>query len=192
MTEELSKGNHKAQLGFALLETIANLAISALLISGVVTSIHQLLFQGGDTRDNMMSTQFVQNCGHWIKRDILMSQSIMPGDDPDTADNETMTLCWVGAIREDGQSNHYTDFYEVRYFIENNELRRNEHITTKKYDSDGNLLDTTENQGTSLISENITDMVVNSVNGTITLSITALVGDIQTQKNYEVMPRALE
>ncbi len=192
MIKELSKKYHQAQLGFTLLEIVASLAISALIMSGAVTSIHQLLFQESATRDNMMSTQFVQNCGHWIKRDILMSQSIMPGDNPDTADNETMTLYWVGAGREDAQSNDCIDFYEVRYFIENNELRRNEHVTTKKYDSNGDLLDTTENQGTSLISENITDVVVNSVNGTTTLSITAWVGDIQTQKNYEIMPRAFE
>ena len=112
------------------------------------------MFRGNDIRENMDSTQFVQNTGNWVQRDVLMTQSIEPGDNPATAENETMTLYWTGASRKDG-SDDCIDYYEVSYYIDSEELRRKEHVTTEVFDSDGDYVETIEDEKSFLRNENI-------------------------------------
>ena len=183
---------HKNQRGFTLIETVVSLAISSIIIVGLVISINQIMFQGTEVRADMESTQFVQNTGSWLRQDILMSQSILPGDNPATDENEMMTLYWTSASYKDAQDNDCIDYYEVSFYLNGEELRRKEQVTTNVYNPNGSLIETTENQGISLISDNITEFTLNSDNNTQVLSITALVGDAQTVNTYEIFPRALD
>lgn len=180
------------QRGFTLIEMIVVVAISSFLMTGIVISLHQITVHGEDVREDMQSTQFVQNTGSWISRDLLTSQEIQSGDNPLTAQDETITLYWTSASYKDASNNDWIDYYEVSYYLDGLELRREEHVTTKVYDPNGSLIETTENQGIALISDNITDFSVNSENITMVLSITALVGDAQTEQTYEIYPRALD
>ena len=140
----------------------------------------------------MRSIQYVQNTGSWLRLDALKSQIIVPGDNPSTGENETMTLYWAGASRKDAGDNDCLDYYEVSYYINSEELRRKEHITTNVYDSDGNFIETIENESTTFISDNISDLTVVSDNVSLIVSITSLVDDAETQKVYEVLPRAIK
>ena len=149
----------KNQLGLTLIETVVSLAISTAIIAGTVTSLNHLMFRGNDIRENMDSTQFVQNTGNWVRRDVLMTQSIEPGDNPATAENETMTLYWTGASRKDG-SDDCIDYYEVSYYIDSEELRRKEHVTTEVYDSDGDYVETIEDETVAFIADGITDFSI--------------------------------
>jgi hypothetical protein len=76
--------------------------------------------------------------------------------------------------------------------LDDQELQRNEYITTKVYNPNGSLLDIIGNQSTTLISDNISSFTVNSDNGTLAFSLTALVGDAETEQTYEIFPRALD
>jgi prepilin-type N-terminal cleavage/methylation domain-containing protein len=192
MMKRLIKKFGGNQRGFTLIEMVVTLAISSIIIVGLVISINQIMFQGGEVRADMESTQFVQNSGSWLRQDILMSQSILPGDNPATDENETMTLYWTSASYKDAQDNDCIDYYEISFYLNGEELRRKEHLTTKVYNPNGSLIETTENQGITLISDNITEFTLNSENNTQVLSITALVGDAQTEKTYEIFPRALD
>lgn len=183
---------HGNQRGFTLIETVVTLAISSIIIAGLITSINQLMFQGSEVRADMESTQFVQNTGSWLRQDILMSQSIIPGDNPASDENETMTLYWTSASHKDAQDNDLIDYYEVSYYLDGGKIRRKEQVTTNVYNPNGSLIETIENQGISLISDNITEFTLNSENNTQVLSIVALVGDAQTEKTYEIFPRALD
>lgn len=180
------------QRGFTLIEMIVGVAISSFIMAGIVISLHQIMVYGENVREDMRSTQFVQNTGSWISRDLLMSQTILSGDNPDTEQNESITLYWTGASHKDVQDNDCIDYYEVSYYLDGLELRRKEYVTTKVYNPNGSLVETIENQGIALISDNITDFSVNSENITLVLSITALVGDAQTEQTYEIFPRALD
>jgi len=183
---------HGKQAGFTLIEMVVVLAISSFIMTGIVLSLYQIMVLGKDVREDMRSTQFVQNTGSWISRDLLMSQEIQSGDNPLTAQNETITLYWTSASYKDASNNDWIDYYEVSYYLDGLELRRKEHVTTKVYSPNGSLIETAENQGIALISDNITDFSVNSENITLILSITALVGDSQTVQTYEIFPRALD
>lgn len=190
--KRLIKKLSRSQLGFTLIETIVVLAISSAIISGTVISLNHLMFRGSDVREDMDSTQFVQNTGNWVRRDVMMSQGIISGDNPVTAENETMTLYWTSASYKDALDNDRIDYYEVRYYIDSEELRRKEYVTTKVYNSNGTLIGTFEDNTTTFISDNITGLTIESESPTLILSVTALVGDATTEKTYEILPRAIE
>jgi|GEM_PF-3082445 len=190
MIKNLLKRFHRSQPGFTLIEIAVAVAISAFITVGTVISLHHLIIGGSNTREDMRSTQFVQNTGSWIRQDVLMSQSILSGDNPTTGENETMTLYWAGASYKDAQDNDLIDYYEVSYYLDSQELRRKEHVTTKVYNSNGSLINTIEDEGIALISDNITGFTISSENVSMVLSISALVGDASTEKTYEILPRA--
>jgi len=190
MIKNILERFHRSQQGFTLIEIIVAVAISAFIMLGTVISLHQLIIGGSNVKEDMRSTQFVQNTGTWIRQDVLMSQSITSGDNPTTEEDETMTLYWAGASYKDAQDNDRIDYYEVSYYLDSQELRRKEHVTTKVYNSNGSLIDTIEDEGIALISDNITGFTINSENVTMVLSISALVGDAETEKTYEILPRA--
>lgn len=177
------------QRGFTLIEMTVVLAISSFIMVGIIISLYQIMVCGEDVREDMQSTQFVQNTGSWISRDLLMSQKIQPGDNPLTTQNETITLYWTSASHKDAMNNDWIDYYTVSYYLDGLKLERKEHVTTKVYDPNGSLIETIENQGITFISDNITDFSINSENITL---ITTLVGDTQTKQIYEIFPRALD
>jgi len=183
---------NKNQAGFTLLETIVGLAISTLILSGTLITMHQLFFSGNNVRENMTSTQYVQNTGSWLRADVLMSQSIITGDNPSTGENETMTLYWAGASWKDAQDNDRIDYYEVSYYVDSEELRRKENVTTTVHNSNGQLIDTIVGETVALISDNITGVNVISDNITLVVSISALVDDAAVEKTYEIFPRAVK
>ena len=178
------------QQGFSLIELAVGVAISSFIIGGTFLCLHQMVFMGNDVREDMISTQYVQNTGKWLRQDVLMSQAISPGDNPTTVENETMTLYWVSASYKDAQDNDCIDNYEVSYYLDGEELRRKEQITTKVYNSTGGLIETIEEEGITLVSDDITGFAINSDNVTLALSITSGVGDAETEKTYEISPRA--
>lgn len=179
------------QQGFNLIEIVVTIAISSSILVGTVISIHQIFFSGNNVREDMRSIQSVQNTGSWLRLDTLKSQIIVPGDNPGTSENETLTLYWAGAARQDAQNNDYLDYYEVSYFIDNEELRRKEHVTTNIYESDGDFVETVEEESITLISDAVHDISIISDNTSLIVSITSQIDEAETLKTYEVFPRAI-
>ena len=180
----------RGQRGFTVLEMIVSAAIASAIFLGTIISTHQIFFTGNNVRDDMESTQYVQNTGSWLRLDTLKSQAIVQGDNPSTGENETMTLYWAGVSRKDAHDNDCLDYYEVSYFLDSEELRRKEHVTTHVYDSNGNFIETVEDESINFVSGNITDISIVSDNISLLVLITSLVGDAETQKTYEILPRA--
>jgi len=192
MKNTLIRNLFSKQRGFTVIEMIVGVAISSIILLGTVVSTHMIFFSGNNLREDMESIQNVQNTGSWLRLDALKSQAIIPGDNPGTGENETLMMYWAGATRKDAQNNDCLDYYEVSYFINNEELRRKEHVTTDVYESDGDYIETIENETTTFVSGNITDISVISDNISFKVSITSLVDDAETQKTYEVFPRAVK
>lgn len=180
------------QQGFSLIELAVGIAISSFMIAGTFLCLHQMVFKSNDVKEDMISTQFVQNTGKWLRQDVLMSQAISSGDNPETDENETVTMYWVSTPYKDTQGNDYIDNYEVSYYLESEELRRKEQITTKVYNSTGGLIETIAQEGITFVSGDITDFTINSDNVTLAFSITSRVGDAETEKTYEIFPRAAD
>ena len=187
--KKILKGNEH---GFTLIEMIVVVAISTFITAGLVLSLHSIMFGSNHAREEMRSTQYVQNSGSWLRQDVLMSQSIKSGDIPETPESEIITLYWTSPAYKDAQDNDRIDYYDVNYYVDGEQLKREEYVITKIYNSSGGLVDIISNQSTAVISDNVTEFVINSENITRIFSITSLVGDAETEQTYEIFPRALD
>lgn len=187
--KKLIEGNEH---GFTLIEMIIVVAISSFITAGLVLSLHSIMLGSNNSREEMRSTQFVQNSGSWLRQDVLMSQSLESGDIPETPENEIITMYWISPAYKDAQENDRIDYYDVKYYLDSEELKRGEHVTTKVYNSSGALVDIVTNQSTAIISDNVAEFVINSENITRVFSITSLVGEAETEQTYEIFPRALD
>ena len=192
MIHKFKKTFNRNQEGFTLIEMIVVVAISTFITAGLVLSLHSIMFGSNHSREEMQSTQYVQNSGSWLRQDILMSQSLESGDIPETPENEIITMYWTSPAYKDAQDNDRIDYYDVKYHLESEKLKREEYVTTKVYNSNGALVDIVTNQSTAVISDNVAEFVINSENITRTFSITSLVGDAETEQTYEIFPRALD
>ena len=78
------KSINKNQRGFTLIELIVALAITALIIGGVVMGVFHIFNINALSSNHMKAVRQVQNAGYWINHDVLMAQSVAPAlADPD-------------------------------------------------------------------------------------------------------------
>lgn len=176
--------------GFTLIELTIVIAIIALIAGGATMSIIQVVKGNERSNNHMTAVRQVQNAGFWISRDTQMAQVITTDDDTGTAETEVLTLTWVGWERKDQHGNQYIDSYVVRYTHDSNELQRHQKLTTDKYDSGGDFIETTENQYSVLVAEYITAISISSpVSNKPTVTITASLGEAQEERAYEIMLR---
>ncbi|PVV84400.1 PulJ/GspJ family protein [Dehalogenimonas alkenigignens] len=71
--------NRKGQRGFTLVEVLVALAIMTVLGVGIATSIFQLFTINTRSNDAMLVIRQVQNLGHWLNRDVQMSETTTMG-----------------------------------------------------------------------------------------------------------------
>ena len=189
---------NKDQRGLALIDLIVAIAITSAITGGIAMAIFQVFNINTQSSNHMLAVRQVQTAGYWISHDTQMAQITDPDpvDDGTTLGTEVLTLTWVGWPRLDLEDNQLIDSYEVHYTYDDNSLRlwRYQKITTKKYDSDGDLVETTvsptEGWQTSLIAEHITSISIPPmVDGKLDATIEATVGEAEEQRTYEITPR---
>ena len=192
------KSINKNQQGFTLIELLVAVAISALIIGGVVLAIFQVFNVNTRSGNHMTAVNQVQNAGSWISHDVQMAQDVDTNDDPATTDEtEILTVAWVRWPREDGK---YIDSYKVRHTYDNNELWRHQEITTQEYDSDNQPVgEPTVTQNSTLIADYITTLSILPLvddNVIVTVTIRARVGVVgagaaDVERTYEIAPRVI-
>lgn len=69
---------NKGQRGFTLVELLVAVAISGLITSGLTMSIFQVFDSNARNSSEMTVVRQVQNAGHWVSRDTLMAQAVLP------------------------------------------------------------------------------------------------------------------
>jgi len=69
---------NRNQRGFTLIETIAAIAIMALIGIGVATATVQVCTQGTKNNDYTTASRHTMNAIHWISRDAMMAQTVEP------------------------------------------------------------------------------------------------------------------
>jgi prepilin-type N-terminal cleavage/methylation domain-containing protein len=176
--------------GFTLIELIVTISIVALIAGGATMSIFQVVKGSERSNNHETAVRQVQNAGYWISHDTQMAQYVDTDDNTGTPETEVLTLTWVGWEWKDHHGNQYIDSYVVRYTCDSNKLQRHQKITTEKYDSSGHFVETTELQDSLLVAEHITALSISSVvDGKLTVTVTASLGETEEERTYEIMLR---
>ena len=175
--------------GFTLIELVIGIGISGMIITGIVTTINQLIFIPAEVGANSVVMQQAQNCSYWICNDAKMMQIFNTGDIPTTVENEVLTFSWVCEKRTDSYNNDYIDTFLVYYLYDGSRLSRYEHLHTDTYNSNGNLMSSTDNQKTTAIAEHVSGIEGAFNNGGLIVSANFSYGDTTLQRQYDITPR---
>jgi hypothetical protein len=175
--------------GFALIELVIGIGISGVIITGIVTTVNQLIFIPAEVGANSVVMQQAQNCSYWISNDVKMMQTINTDDIPTTVENEVFTFSWVCEKRTDSDNNDYIDTFFVSYLYDGSRLSRHEHLHTDIYNSNGNLMSSTDNQKITAIAEHVSGIEGVFNNGGLTVSANFSYGDTKLQRTYDITPR---
>ena len=184
------KNFNSAKDGFALINLALSLAIGGVLMGGLITSIYQLTTYPVEVRDESMVIQQAQNLGYWISRDGQMMQDIDIGDNPGTVENEAFVFSWVGAKKTDIYENEYIDTFSVKYVYDTDRLSRYENLHTDIYDSNGQLINSTNTQKITIIADYVLDIDGSISNAGLGVSATFSYAEILIQRTYDITPRA--
>lgn len=187
--KRIFKDFNKSSSGFTLLELAIAIAISSVLLGGLITAIYQLTHYPAKVQANAVVIQQAQNLSYWISRDGQMIQDVDLVDDPNTVENEAFTFSWVGEKETDINKNEYIYTFLVRYICDTGRLSRYEHLHTDIYDSDGYLISSTDNQKITVIAEYVSDIVGSMSNAGLAVSATFSYDNTQVQRTYDITPR---
>ena len=131
------------QSGFVLIEMLMVIAISGLIIAGIVEVTVQTVVITAANNSRIAAVKQVENAIHWIERDAQMasSKSIEPSDS--TVTDFPLELSWI----------HFEDNYThfITYRLDNSVLIRREEVK-----------DITEPENHELISDTVT-VICNNV-----------------------------
>jgi len=151
------------QKGFTLIELLVAIALTGIIGTAAAMSIHQILTGTVLSNDQNTAINQVRNAGYWISRDALTAQSV--NDNPE--DPKFLELTWQ---EWDGTP------HTVYYTLEDGTLRRN-------YDGQETLI-------AQYIRPKETGVTDCHWDGeTLTVNITAQVGDKTETRTFEVKPR---
>jgi hypothetical protein len=179
----------EANSGLAIINLVLGIAISGVLMGGLVTSISYIISYPAEVRDNSVVIEQAQNLSYWISRDVQMIQYIETGNDPGTVENEAFTFSWVGAEETDVNGNDYIDTFLVRYVYDTDKLLRYEDLHVDTYDSNGQLIGTTDSQKMNVISEYVSNIEGSLNNAGFTVSATFSYDGAYVQRIYDITPR---
>ncbi len=179
-----------SQKGFTLIELIIAIALTGIIGAAATMSIHQVITSTALSNNENTAINQVRNASYWISRDAQMAQSIM-------AENLTapkiLVLDWVGLEwKEESSGNECHNIYHVEYHYDGNELERYQKITTRKYTTTGQLVETVESESTMLVAEHITSISIPDPalsGGKLVITIKAKCRETEEERIYEVKPR---
>jgi Tfp pilus assembly protein PilE len=97
----------RKEKGFGLISLAAAIAIGSLIAAGAGMTCLQII--KGTERNNNRAEVIQQghNLGRWFSRDALMAEDITAGNDPETGDDELLSIYW-----KDWESG---ETYDIRY-----------------------------------------------------------------------------
>jgi len=168
------------QRGFTLIELLVAMAIVALIAGAATMAMFQVINVTKSSNDRMTVIRQVQNAGYWISHDTLMAQNIVTVNDPETSEDEFITLHWANWENDEVHKIVYT-FHDMadglkqlkrQYLIYDGEgVDRDETILVAQYiDSEESFFEPEED-------------------GVWKLTIQACAGTETETREYEINPR---
>ena len=157
--------------GFTLIELLVGLAIAAFVVGAASMTIITMMRLSPQTNNWAIALRQVQNAGHWMSRDVIMSQDLTVG----TGEPTLLTLVVPQILPPDK-----TIVYEfedmpngLKRLMRDDQTSGKEMVIAEYISTDNN--DTT--------------VSYNSDNRTLTLTITAISGDVPVTRLYEATQR---
>jgi len=207
--------NGESQRGFTLIELIIAIAITSVVLAAAASTVYQLLAGNSHNSNAMLATRNLQQAGHWISKDILMAQEILPSvpstvpafeDETEIILSPILTLYWFEFTNYDPSPGG--DIFSVRHKVVyeltlntagTNPLRRT-HWQTDPLDHEAldYETETWAEESTQLIASYISFRdtpelsITNPSAGVYKLVITAYVPGfrpVEEQKVFEINPR---
>lgn len=194
----------KNQGGFSLIELMAAIAISGVIIIGLVTTIFQLYTGHARSSGEMTVVRQVQQAGYYISRDAHMTRTdedeLIIGDDPATTEVEVVTFTWYWFKWHDNPADRDGDGLRVIYTLEGDKLYRNyerfpENDWVDPEDPDYGTVTFGDlpYEYKTFITEYIEDINCTYDGVTLTLTVTAsidsIAGEQEETRTYEAKPR---
>ena len=162
------------QKGFTLMEVVVAVALTAIVIGVIVTSVFQVFILNVRTSNHMNAVTQVQSAGYWLSFDAQMAQDV----DVSGASGFPLTLTWT---------DWSGDEYQVVYSLTVGDKLLREHYTNRDINP--------APDNTAYVGEYIDSLNTNCTvtDGKLTLNVTATVGTnphAQSETRvYEVIPR---
>ena len=167
------KSRHKNQKGFTLIELLVALPLVAIVTFAASTVAIQTM-QSSRTTNHMVALGQVQNAGNWISQDAIQAQQVTVLTSPGF-----LSLEWTNWDN--------SDTYKVDYSLiasgDLNYLERKEIVNGD-----------TSNPIIMIVSRYIddsTECAWDSIQDTLTVEVTARVGEQLETRLYEIKPRPL-
>ena len=171
------------QPGFTLLDLIVGLAITGLILSGILLTVYQVMFREPEVRDNSRAVAALQEIGYWVGQDAMNAQYLDV-----SVPNQLRSSYTVQWPTQDGYQHVYT--YDVTYTYAANKIRRNEQVNIKTYNSDdGLLVSTNDVSRATLVAQNISAFQAQVADGVVGLSVTSSAGKYTETRDYRFTRR---
>ncbi len=110
------------QKGFTLIELLVAMAISSILLSGILLSIYQIMWGTVRINSQVVALTDVNQAALAIKKDLQMTQSSNLSSTPQSSANLTW-IDYTGWGAADNQTTH-TSSYAFSYALSDTQLRR--------------------------------------------------------------------
>lgn len=168
----------RREKGFSIISIAVVIMIAGMVAAGAGMTALQVI-KGTERNENQARViQQAHNLGRWFTRDALAAENITFGDNPDTGDDEFVTIYW-----KDWQSGGTLD---IRYILidDNDSLKKVEREQIKR-DIDGAV---TENN-TTMIADSIYSANVSQQENTWILNIETHWGGRSSIQEYKITKR---
>jgi type II secretory pathway pseudopilin PulG len=159
--------NSKRQKGYSLIETIAGLALTCILIIGLTTFAVQTVTLSARANNRMHTMTQIENTGYWVSRDVQMAENLTLGGSA----GFPLQLAY-----KDTDQNEY----KVTYNITDGQMQRN--LIKNDEDPVQILIMQSVNASPSYTNLSYAD-------GLLTLNITSTYKNSEISKNYQIKKR---
>lgn len=111
-----------SQKGFTLLEILLVLAVSGVLVSGILTAIFQTTRVTADSTNRISAYEDIRDAAYWISKDIRMASTSNLTNGAPAVD--ALTLDWTVWYDSGGSLIQFGDYRRVKYALSAERLER--------------------------------------------------------------------
>lgn len=168
----------RREKGFSIISIVVTVTIASMVAAGAGMTALQVI-KGTERNENQARViQQAHNLGRCFSRDALAAESISFGDNPDTGDDEFITLYW-----KDWQSG---ETFDIRYVLidDNDSLKKVERKHIKR-NIDGAVTENT----TTMIADSVYSANTSQQENTWILNIETRWGKKSSIQEYKITRR---